>query len=41
MINKKLINLIPIKTLRHRLRDQYKRMELYKKHPIYRDNFDV
>ncbi len=39
MINKKLIKLIPIKKLRHRLRDKYTQAEFYKKHPIYRDNF--
>ncbi len=39
MLRKTLIKLIPIKKIRHRLRDKYAREELYKKHPIYRDNF--
>ena len=39
MIKRKLIKLIPIKKIRHKLREQYDRQELYKKHPIYRDNF--
>ncbi len=39
MLRKTLVKLIPIRKIRHRLRDKYAREEFLKKHPIYRDNF--
>lgn len=39
MLRKTLVKLIPIRKIRHRLRDKYAREEFCKKHPIYRDNF--
>ena len=34
-----IISLIPVKKIRHKLRDKYNKKLFYEQHPIYRDNF--